>query len=92
MNVEEYENKFFETAKRMGYEIEICKGGPFRGERQIDFGNKKLHAGHIRKLYPLINESGPTISYDVFEKLVLGRPCAVHYFNEINSGIFKKKS
>jgi len=92
MNVEEYENKFFETAKRMGYEIEICKGGPFRGERQIDFGNKKLHAGHIRKLYPLVKESGSVITSGDFEKLIRGRPCAVPYFNEINKEIFKEKT
>jgi len=92
MTVYEYEDKFFETAKRMGHKMETCKGGSFRGERQIDFGNKKLHAGHIRMLYPLVKEKGPTISYDDFEKLIPGRPCAVPYFNEINRKIFGEKS
>ena len=90
MDVDEYEDKFFETAEEMGHKIEICKGGPSRGGRQIDFGNKKLHAGHVRKLYPLIRKKGLPISYEGFNELVPGRPCAVPYFNDINKRMFDK--
>lgn len=89
MDVVEYENKFFEVAKAIGHEIEICKSGPFRDEKQIDFGNKKLHAGHIRVLYPLVIEKGYPISYEDFENKVPGRPCAVPFFNKINKKIFE---
>ena len=87
MNAEEYVNKFFKAAKNMGYEIETCQRGPYQGEKQIDFGNKKLHASHVKKLYPLVKKKGTNISYEDFEKIVPGRPCAVPYFNNINRKI-----
>ena len=84
--IEEYVDKFFETASNMGYEIESCQRGEFKGERQIDFGNKKLHAGHIRRVYPVVKRKS-TICYEEFEKIVPGRPCAVLIFNKINKKI-----
>ncbi len=92
MNVWEYEDKFFEIAKKMGFEIEICKAGKFKGERQLDFGNKKLHAGHIRKLYQIVKDKGPKISDRDLEKVAPGRPCAVPYFNMINKKVFSGKN
>jgi hypothetical protein len=90
MNQEEYVNKFFEIAKKMGYEIETCKSGTCAGERQIDFGNKKLHAGHVRLLYPVAKDKGVDITNVDFEKIVPGRPCASAPFRKINSEIWSK--
>jgi len=92
LNAWEYEDKFFETAKKMGFNIEICQAGKFKVERQIAFENKKLHAGHIRKLYGIVKEKGPEISYGDLEKVAPGRPCAVPYFNIINKKIFSNKN
>lgn len=87
MNVWEYEDKFFETAKKIGLKIETCQAGKFKGERQLDFGNKKLHAGHIRKLFEIVKKN-KEISHNDFEKVVPGRPCAIPFFNKINNEIF----
>ncbi|MCD4822588.1 MAG: hypothetical protein K8R11_11105 [Methanococcoides sp.] len=89
MDSKEYVDTFFDIAKEMGYNIGRCKRGSARGQKQIDFGNKKLHEGHIRKLYPLIMEKGIEFSYDDFDELVPGRPCAVKGFKEINKKILK---
>ena len=53
MKDDEYLDMFFKTAKEMGYTIETCKRGKARGQLQINFGNKKLHANHIKKLQKL---------------------------------------
>lgn len=90
MNAEEYVNKFFETAKSLGYEIETCQSGQFRGEKQIDFGVKKLHASHLRKLYPLVKKKGDSLSSGDFKKIVSGRPCAIPFFKKINKIILEK--
>lgn len=89
MKVEDYVNIFFVTAKEMGYQIEMCKRGKARGQLQINFGNKKLHADHIRRLYDLIEEKGLSFSYKDFEKIVPGRPCVIKGFKEINESILK---
>ena len=85
VTVEEYVDKFFETAKSLGYEIETCQSGEFIGERQIDFGVKKLHAGHLRMLYPIVKEKGTNITDVDFERVIAGRPCAIPYFKKINN-------
>src|SRR5262245_6949854 len=44
------------------------------GMQQIDFGNKKLHAGHLRAMYPLAllpNANIPAL----IERVAPGRPC-----------------
>ncbi len=86
MDIKDYEEKFFEIAEEKGHKIEICKRGQYTGEKQIDFGNKKLHAGHVRKLFSLAKDN-EILSYEDFEKIVPGRPCAVPYFNNINREI-----
>lgn len=91
MNVEEYVNTFFETAKRMGYEIETCQRGDFKGEKQIDFGTKKLHAGHLRMLYSVVKEKGPNVTDVDFESIVDGRPCAIPFFLKINKRLFSEE-
>lgn len=84
MNDDEYVDMFFKKAKELGYTIERCEKGKACGQRQIDFGNKKLHAAHIKELHHLIEEKGLSFSYPDFEKIVPGRPCAVNRFKKIN--------
>jgi bifunctional DNase/RNase len=58
--------RVIEEARLLGYEIEDSKNGP-----QIDFGCKKLHEKHLRKLFPII---GVSIK-DAIEQVAPGRPC-----------------
>ena len=90
MKDDEYVDMFFKTAKEMGYTIETCKRGKGRGQLQINFGNKKLHANHIKKLHNLIDEKGISFSYNDFEEIVPGRPCAVKGFRKISQSMLHK--
>lgn len=51
LSKEQFEQEVFRIAKRQGYNIEKNKRN---GLKQIAFNHKKLHAGHIRQLYPYI--------------------------------------
>jgi len=68
------ENSFIDavcsTAQSLGYTLEIARNG----RRQIDFGHKKLHEGHLRQLFPTIlseNVHIPTL----INEIAPGRPC-----------------
>jgi hypothetical protein len=52
------------------------------GQRQIDFGHKQLHAGHIRPLFPAILEEGRSIP-TLIENVAPGRPCTHKPMKEI---------
>ncbi|MBY0407187.1 MAG: thiazole synthase [Rickettsiales bacterium] len=56
-------------ASRQGYVLEEGQNG-----RQINFGNKKLHEGHLRELYPGILKPGANIA-KLIEAVAPGRPC-----------------
>lgn len=57
-------------APEMGYRVETNRDGVL----QIDFGNKKLHADHLARLYPNILKPGMKTS-DAIELVARGRPC-----------------
>lgn len=66
----QFVQEVFRIAEKQGYQIEINKNGL----KQIDFGNKKLHANHIQQLYPdilALTEELPKL----IEKVAPGRPC-----------------
>lgn len=56
-------------AQRQGFKVE-----PSRNGRQIDFGPKKLHERHLRKLYPAILAPQADVSA-LLETAAPGRPC-----------------
>ena len=59
------------TAKKCHYLLETNRRN---GLRQIDFGYKKLHEGHLREMYPDI--LSPTVHIpSLIEKIAPGRPC-----------------
>jgi hypothetical protein len=89
VNIDDFMDDFFINAEKMGYEIESCKLGEAQGKKQIDFGNKKLHELHIRRLYPMLIENGINFSYEAFNDVVPGRPCAVKGFREISATVLK---
>jgi hypothetical protein len=71
-------NLTVEEAKKRGYLIEE---GTQNG-RQIDFGNKKLHEGHLRALYPSILQPEANISA-LIDRVAPGRPCTHKPMREI---------
>lgn len=64
--------------KREGYTLERNRDGL----RQIDFGNKKLHEGHIELLYPEILNPDVHMS-TLIDNVAPGRPCAHRPMKEI---------
>jgi hypothetical protein len=71
MSKPEYLNQVFEVARSEGYPIEMNK----LGLRQIDFGHKKLHEGHLERLYPEILALHAHIP-SLIQRVASGRPCA----------------
>lgn len=70
MTEPEFISKTIEIARNHGYTIEQSRNG-----LQIDFGHKKLHEGHLRRLFPDILHEGSNIS-NLIEKVAPGRPCS----------------
>jgi hypothetical protein len=66
----EYLNRVFQIARSNGYPMEINR----QGLRQIDFGHKKLHEGHMDQLYPQILAPRAHIP-SLIERVAPGRPC-----------------
>ena len=78
MNSTDFVRAVIEIARQHDYRIETNRDGL----TQIDFGNKKLHADHIRRMFPAILEDGANIS-DLIEKVAAGRPCTHNPMREI---------
>lgn len=88
LSINEYTRRFFEIAEDLGYKIEPCQAGSSKGKKQVVFKHKKLHADHLRKLYPLVVSKGSEVPYEDFKRIVPGRPCAHKPFDKINRIIF----
>jgi len=67
-----------ETARRKGHRIATNRDGL----QQIDFGHKKLHAGHLRAMLPEILRDGASIA-GIIERVAPGRPCTHKPMKEI---------
>lgn len=67
-----------QIARQQGHKIEVNRDGL----TQIDFGNKKLHAEHLRKLYPAILAPEANIA-SLIESVAPGRPCTHRPMKEI---------
>lgn len=67
------------VAREHGYKIESSAR---TGQAQIDFGNKKLHAGHLANLYPAALSIQSNIA-SLIESVAPGRPCSHKPMREI---------
>ena len=61
---------FVRIARQQGFRIETSRNG----QVQIDFGHKKLHAGHLAQLFPEILRPGASIAR-LIDRVAPGRPC-----------------
>lgn len=75
------------VARELGYKIEI---NARNGMEQIDFGNKKLHIGHLENLYPTILDPGAHIP-TLIERVAPGRPCSHRPMREIIEQLRRKR-
>jgi hypothetical protein len=78
MEIQQFIEQVLKIARENGYRIETNRDGL----AQIDFGNKKLHAGHLRAVFPEIMEDGAAIA-EIIERAAPGRPCAHKPMKEI---------
>jgi hypothetical protein len=76
-----------EIARRLGFKIETNRDGVL----QIDFGYKKLHAGHLRKLFPRILQKDVNVA-KLVEEVAPGRPCTHKPMREIVAQIVNLQS
>lgn len=78
MDIHQFINQVVTIAQKKGFRIETNRDGV----TQIDFGNKKLHARHLRAMFPRIVENGASISRTI-EMVAPGRPCTFKPMKEI---------
>ena len=76
---EQFINEVIRIASQRGYKIE---SNARSGLAQIDFGNKKLHTGHLASLFPVIISDNVNIP-SVIDQVALGRPCTHKPMREI---------
>jgi hypothetical protein len=78
MNQEEFIDQVVRVARAGGFKIEINRNN----QMQIDFGNKKLHSGHLAQLFPDILSRDANIA-KLIEAVAPGRPCTHKPMREI---------
>ena len=78
-NADAFVEQVVRAAREHGYKIESHAQS---GEVQIDFGNKKLHAGHLRRIFPGVVSNADTIAR-LIEGAAPGRPCSHRPMREI---------
>lgn len=78
MDSRQFVDKVIEIAQKIGYKIEINR----QGLTQIDFGHKKLHEGHLRKMFPKVVAGSDSIS-KIIDDVAPGRPCSHRPMKEI---------
>jgi hypothetical protein len=79
LSKDEFVNEVLRVARERGYTLEY---NARNGRRQIDFGHKKLHTGHLEDLYPAILHQGVHIP-SLIEHVAPGRPCSHRPMREI---------
>ncbi len=77
MDQETFIKNIIKIAKTHGYQVEESNNG-----LQIDFGNKKLHEGHLDRLYPDILQPNANIN-KLIDAVAPGRPCSHKPMREI---------
>lgn len=76
---DQFVREVIRIARERGYKIE---SNARTGQEQIDFGNKKLHSGHLGDLYPAILSDNPNVSF-LIDKVAPGRGCSHKPMREI---------
>ena len=78
MSEEDFIRRVLQIARADGYPVARNRDGFL----QIDFGHKKLHEQHLRKMYPNVLSGYQSIS-QLIDNVAPGRPCAHKPMREI---------
>jgi len=78
MNQQEFIDQVSRIARAKGFKVETNTNG----QTPIDFGHKKLHSGHLAKLFPEILLRDANIA-KLIDAVAPGRPCAHKPMREI---------
>ena len=87
MTREQFIETVIDIAKKYGYPVRINR----YNQRQINFGHKQLHEGHLAKLYPDILRDDVNIG-KLIECVARGRPCTHRPMKKIIAYIKEGKS
>ncbi len=85
---DEFIQEVIRIARERGYKLE---SNARTGQTQIDFGNKKLHAGHLGDLYPAILSANANVP-SLINKVAPGRPCTHKPMREIVNQLRAEKN
>ena len=86
-DLEQFIDDVFRIARERGYRIETNQRNNLP---QIDFGIKKLHLRHIKRLYPDVLLENARVN-KLIAKIARGRPCTHKPFREIVEQIQKER-
>lgn len=87
MTTQEFIEQVIGFARSLGYTVMPNRNG----QMQIDFGHKKLHTGHLVKLFPCLLMVDADISR-LIESVAPGRPCAHRPMKEIIQKIREREA
>lgn len=82
MTAQEFIELVIKIARGNGYPVETNRNG----QEQIDFGNKKIHSGHLEQLFPGILDQDVNVS-SLIDAVAPGRPCVHRPMREIIESI-----
>lgn len=82
MDLREFMDEVINLSRRRGHTIETNRNG----QRQVDFGHKKLHEGHLTMMFPRILDNEARVS-TIIEEVAPGRPCTHKPMREIIQAI-----
>ena len=70
MTEDDFINEICNIAAKHGHKLEASRNG-----RQINFGKKKLHEGHLKRIFPFILRDDSHIP-TLINEVAPGRPCS----------------
>ena len=86
MKKREFVDQVVYLSRTKGLKIETNRND----QRQIDFGNKKLHEGHLARIYPNALDQTANIP-KLIEQVAPGRPCTHKPMKEIIDEILRQQ-
>jgi len=78
VNQQEFIDQVVRKARDNGFKVEANRND----QVQIDFGHKKLHAGHLAQLFPEILLKDANVA-KLIDEVAPGRPCSHKPMREI---------
>ncbi len=87
MNRQEFIYQVIRKARANGFKVETNRND----QEQIDFGNKKLHSGHLARLFPKILNRDANVA-KLIDEVAPGRPCTHKPMREIVAQLSQRQN